>query len=111
MDPVYTAPQKGQDDRREHSVPGNSGVPDPMGGKATSGRIPEICQTLSWPILIDEIFCAGDITGDGSVSIADLLVVIEQWGTCAGCSADIDENNVVNVNDLLLVVEAWGPCS
>jgi len=67
-------------------------------------------QSLSWPILIDELICESDITGDGSVNIADLLLVINQWGTCTGCSADINADNVVNVNDLLLVVAAWGPC-
>jgi len=67
-------------------------------------------QTLSWPVHIDELLCEGDITGDGIVDISDLLVVINQWGACAGCVADIDGNNVVNVNDLLIVINAWGVC-
>jgi hypothetical protein len=67
-------------------------------------------QTLSWPVHIDELLCEGDITGDGIVNISDLLVVINQWGACAGCVADIDGNNVVNVIDLLIVINAWGIC-
>jgi hypothetical protein len=58
----------------------------------------------------------GDITGDGSVNVQDLLVVISAWGTCPGpcppaCAADIAPaggNCTVNVQDLLFVISNWG---
>ena len=58
--------------------------------------------------------CDADINGNGTVNVADLLGVIQQWGACPPltepCAADIDYNNVVNVQDLLGVILAWGNC-
>jgi len=44
------------------------------------------------------------------VTIADLLAVIDAWGTCQGCAADINDDGLVGIVDLLLVIEFWGPC-
>lgn len=64
--------------------------------------------------------CPADITGNGSVDVADLLTVITAWGACAGCPAtpcgpDVaplpDGDCAVNVADLLLVISSWGACS
>ena len=49
-----------------------------------------------------------DITGDGFVSVEDLLVVLSNWGGSG--SADINEDGTVDVMDLLGVVAAWGEC-
>jgi hypothetical protein len=54
--------------------------------------------------------CSGDVTGDQNVTIADLLAVIDAWGTCQGCAADINDDGLVGIVDLLLVIEFWGPC-
>jgi hypothetical protein len=62
--------------------------------------------------------CVGDINGDGTVNVDDLLAVINAWGPCANpnkCPADIAPpggcgDDVVNVDDLLAVINAWGPC-
>ena len=55
--------------------------------------------------------CHGDINGDDQVGVTDLLIVIDQWGTCDGdCSADFNGDGQVGVNDLLIVLDAWGPC-
>ena len=53
---------------------------------------------------------AADIDGNGSVSVVDLLAIIDSWGACSGCVEDIDGNGIVDVTDLLTVVGAWGPC-
>jgi len=53
--------------------------------------------------------CLGDINGDGTVAVADLLIVIDQWGA-AGGSADINSDGTVDVSDLLEIVGSWGPC-
>lgn len=57
--------------------------------------------------------CLGDVAptpnGDGFVNVADLLSVVDAWGT-AGPDGDADGNNIVNVADLLMVIAAWGTC-
>jgi len=59
--------------------------------------------------------CHGDLTGDRTVNVADLLQVISNWGSCLPpCSADIAPpgwpDHQVNVADLLQVIGVWGPC-
>ena len=53
----------------------------------------------------------GDVNGDGTVNVADLLALINSWGPCPAqgdCFADFDNNGVVNVADLLVLIENWG---
>jgi hypothetical protein len=62
--------------------------------------------------------CIADIDGSNAVDVADLLIVIDQWGPCPPppqtCPANITNSgsgsNVVNVADLLAVINAWGAC-
>ena len=57
----------------------------------------------------DTVGCPADITGDAVVNVADLLMVIDQWGQ-PNSPADITGDGIVNVNDLLEVVGNWGEC-
>ncbi len=53
----------------------------------------------------------GDINGDGAVDVFDLLLLLENWGTCADprdCPADLNGDGAVDVFDLLLLLEYWG---
>ena len=58
----------------------------------------------------------GDVTGDCTVNVDDLLAVVTSWGPCpappTACPADIAPvgapNGVVNVDDLLTVIMNWG---
>jgi hypothetical protein len=50
------------------------------------------------------------VAGDGTINAADLLLVIQNWGTCDQCVGDINGDGLVNVQDLLLVIQAWGAC-
>jgi hypothetical protein len=61
-------------------------------------------------ILDDCQGCLGDLDGDYSIGIFEILAIIEAWGPCIDCPADIDQNGVVNVSDLLYIVANWGPC-
>ncbi|MAB81815.1 MAG: hypothetical protein CMJ24_00050 [Phycisphaerae bacterium] len=56
--------------------------------------------------------CPGDVNGDGTIDIGDLLSVIAQWGqSCTGCPNDIDGNGTVGIGDLLAIISYWGdPC-
>lgn len=53
----------------------------------------------------------GDLNGDGSVSVSDLLILFSNWGpcdTCIDCPADLDDNCTVSTNDLLILFANWG---
>jgi len=52
----------------------------------------------------------GDIDGDGSVNVQDLLALLGAWGSCddSSCPADIDGNEEVHVGDLLILLANWG---
>ena len=53
----------------------------------------------------------GDIDGDGSVGVSDLLILLAEWGLCADCNdcpADLDGNCTVGVSDLLILLANWG---
>lgn len=53
----------------------------------------------------------GDIDGDGSVGVNDLLILLANWGPCGDCNdcpADLDENCTVGVSDLLILLANWG---
>lgn len=73
---------------------------------------------MSAPVTMDmgelTFYRAEDVNQDGDVNVADLLVVIGTWGSCAAppvpCPADVNKDGVVNVSDLIAVIVAWGTC-
>ncbi len=59
--------------------------------------------------------CQGDIDGDGTIGVSDILSVIGNWAPtggdcCPGCLGDVDGNLVVDVSDILFIVGNWGAC-
>ncbi len=53
----------------------------------------------------------GDLDGDGTVGITDLLSLLADWGPCAAsCPADLSGDGAVDSIDLLLLLHGWGPC-
>lgn len=53
----------------------------------------------------------GDVNCDGSVGVADLLILLGSWGPCGDCKdcpADLDGDCVVGVKDLLILLGNWG---
>ena len=50
---------------------------------------------------------SGDIDGDGGVDVADLLMVLNEWG-CTCCITDINDDGRTDVTDLLVVIGNWG---
>jgi len=54
----------------------------------------------------------GDLDGDGSVNVFDLLDLLAGWGTCAAppqlCPGDLNNDQSVNVFDLLTLLANWG---
>jgi hypothetical protein len=53
----------------------------------------------------------GDVNGDGSVNVDDLIAVILAWGPCpappAACQADVNGSGSVDADDLVLVILLW----
>jgi hypothetical protein len=58
-----------------------------------------------FPELNDAI--PGDVNGDGTVDVNDLLAIIAAWGPCSGCGEDVTGDGVVDVDDLLAALAAW----
>jgi len=64
--------------------------------------------------LLKQLKPPGDIDGDESVNVDDLLRVINAWGSCnvspfvpLPCPADTNADGSVNVDDLLNVINHW----
>jgi hypothetical protein len=54
-------------------------------------------------------FCAEDVNQDGSVSVADVLAILSEFGCVgAGCEYDVDGDNAVTVADVLAVLAVFG---
>ncbi|MDP7435140.1 MAG: hypothetical protein QF427_02815, partial [Flavobacteriales bacterium] len=59
----------------------------------------------------DEPPCVGDLTGDGIVSVEDMLFLLSDFGCVTDCNADVDLDNAVTISDLLQLLSAFGePC-
>lgn len=55
----------------------------------------------------------GDLNGDEEVSLADLLLLLQDWGPCElpcppSCLGDLDQDCEVSFTDLLLLLQNWG---
>ena len=70
-----------------------------------------VAYTLSvtFPITVqdNQELCEGDIDGDGIVDVADLLALLDAWGT-SNAAADLNTDGMVNVEDLLVLLGDWG---
>jgi hypothetical protein len=49
----------------------------------------------------------GDLTGDGTVNVLDLLALLSAWGPCADCTEDLNDDGGVDVMDLLMLLQNW----
>ena len=58
-----------------------------------------VMRANKYPLDILDPPCTGDLNGDGTVGVDDLLAVIAAWGS------------PYTVDDLLLVIQSWGECS
>lgn len=50
----------------------------------------------------------GDVNGDGAVSIADLRLVVDNWGIPQDTSADLTGDKLVDISDLAIVGRNFG---
>jgi hypothetical protein len=71
---------------------------------------------MSAPVIMDStvisldpvIGIPGDLDGDGTVGVDDLLILLGAWGPCSGCPADINGDGTVGVDDLLIMLANFG---
>jgi hypothetical protein len=42
------------------------------------------------------------------ITVADVLLVLSEFGCVSGCTADVDGDTYVNVSDILLLLAAFG---
>ena len=54
--------------------------------------------------------CLGDLDGNGSVDIEDLLSTLNDWGCETDCTADVNDDGSVDISDLLTIIANWGDC-
>lgn len=67
----------------------------------------DLCFTVpDCPVAFDEC----DLNQSGTVDTADLLLLLANWGPCAGpgCLGDLDSDGAVGTTDLLLLLTTWG---
>lgn len=54
--------------------------------------------------------CPGDLDGNSTVDVEDLVVVLSDWGCTDKCAGDVNGDGVVNAYDVVQVLMNWGPC-
>ncbi len=63
---------------------------------------------LGEPAVIEPEPCLGDFNEDGSVSSADLLLLLTDFGCASNCSYDLNNDGQVDVIDVLLFLTVFG---
>ena len=51
-----------------------------------------------------------DLNGNGAIEVADVLMVLSDFGCSTGCNSltDLDGDGSITVNDVLMVLSAFG---
>jgi glucose/arabinose dehydrogenase len=49
-----------------------------------------------------------DVNCDTVVNVADLFLLLSEWGNCIGCKSDLNGDDVVDVTDLFILLADWG---
>ena len=52
--------------------------------------------------------CLGDVNGDNSVTVGDLLEILAEFGCTSGCTTDISGDGLTTVTDLLELLSVFG---
>jgi choice-of-anchor B domain-containing protein len=59
------------------------------------------------PNVEPELGCPADYNSDGEVSVADLLILISEFGCFSGCTTDLTGDGSVSVDDLMMFLIAF----
>ena len=52
--------------------------------------------------------CPEDLNNDGTISVADVLAVLSEFGCTSSCTMDVNGDGNVNVADILTLLAAFG---
>jgi hypothetical protein len=52
--------------------------------------------------------CPEDVNQDGTVSVADVLAILAEFGCMSECGVDVNDDGNVNVSDILALLAAFG---
>ena len=52
--------------------------------------------------------CPEDLNADGQISVADILLLLSDFGCSSDCDADLNDDGATNVNDILQILAAFG---
>ena len=63
-----------------------------------------VCTGFNWGICIRKL---GDIDGDGQVNLADMKLLMKQFGTPGDGSCDFDGDGLVTLSDLKILQDNW----
>ncbi len=86
------------------SVPSDMAFSDTTKTAVVAEPIPDGVDVVSFDV-------TGDLDGDGTVGVSDLLILLASWGPCDDCDdcvADLDGDCNVGVSDLLILLANWG---
>ena len=86
------------------SAPSDMAFSDATKTAVVAEPIPDGVDVVSFGV-------TGDLDGDGTVGVKDLLILLGNWGPCAECAdcvADLDGDCSVGVKDLLILLGNWG---
>jgi hypothetical protein len=55
------------------------------------------------------IYCSADLNNDSNITVADLLLVLSQFGCSINCeNTDVDGDGLTTVSDLLEILSVFG---
>jgi hypothetical protein len=114
--PIATTPDANWVLDRQFTIP--AGLPRDRAYALALSIVPAGAGTPTAVIGLDNIDVSialslpGDVNGDGSVDVDDLIAVILAWGACPAppieCPADLNNSGSVDVDDLIAVILNWG---
>jgi len=82
-------------------------APLPAGGVILGGIVTTAAGDRDYVALNFGGALEGDVDGDGTVGLSDLIAVLSNWGPCFICPADLNGDGTVGFADLALVLANW----
>jgi len=119
---VLTSTAAAQYDLSWYTIDGGGGMFSAGGAFEVSGTIGQFdagvmsggiyeLQGGFWPGATAPAPCLGDLNGDGAVSLADLSILLANYGTVGGVDpedGDLDGDDDVDLTDLSLMLSVFG---
>jgi hypothetical protein len=56
----------------------------------------------------DSCDCPADLNDDGVISVADILLLLGQFGCAEDCTIDVNDDGSTNVQDILILLASFG---